>query len=41
VEQVTLDLRIDLAEDVAGFAHVERATVARGDYLGWDAEFLE
>jgi len=41
VEKVTLDLRIDLAENVACLAHVEGTAIARGDYLGWDAELLE
>ena len=33
VEQVSLDLRIDLAKDVGGLAHVEFEAISRRDHL--------
>ncbi len=41
VEQVTLDLRVDLAKNVGSFTHVELETIASGDDLGWDLELVE
>ena len=41
VEEVTFDLGVDLAEDVASLAHVEGASVASGHDLGRDLELLE
>ena len=41
VEQVTLNLRVDLPEDVAGLAHVELEAIARGDDLGGNLVLVE
>ena len=41
VEQVSLDLRIDLAEDVGSLAHVEFEAIARRDHLRRDIVLVE
>ena len=41
VEQVTLNLGVDLSEDVAGLAHVKLEAAARGDHLRWNLELVE
>ena len=41
VEQVTLDLGVNLSENVAGLAHVKLVAVARGDHLRGDLKLVE
>ena len=41
VEEISLDLRVDLAQDIRSLAQVELESIADSDHLGWDPELGE